>query len=149
MPFVASWPRAIPSGIVSSEIIELTDVLATCAAIVGADLPPDAGPDSYDILPALQGQLLERPLREAVVHHSLDGMFSIRQGPWKLCLGLGSGGFTQPQRLPQHPGDPAGQLYNLDDDRAEQHNLYAEYPAVVKRLTAILERYQRQGYSRE
>ena len=149
VPFVASWPQGIPQNVVSDEIIELTDLLATAAVLVGAELPPDAGPDSYNILPALRGQSLDRPIREAVVHHSLDGMFSIRQGPWKLCLGLGSGGFTSPQRLPQNPGEPAGQLYNLDDDRAEQRNVYLEYPSIVERLTQILEEYQAQGYSRK
>jgi hypothetical protein len=43
--------------------------------------------------------------RDAVVHHSVDGMFAIRQGDWKLALGRGSGGFSDPKKL---AGPPAG-----------------------------------------
>ena len=45
-------------------------------------------------------------------------------------------------------GEPAGQLYDLDDDPGERTNLYARRPEVVKRLTALLERYRKQGHSR-
>jgi hypothetical protein len=40
------------------------------------------------------------------------------------------------------------QLYNLDDDPAEQRNRWLEQPDVVARLTALLERYQAAGRSR-
>ena len=45
---------------------------------------------SVKILPALLGKRSEQPIREAIVHHSGDGLFSIRQGKWKLILGLGA-----------------------------------------------------------
>jgi hypothetical protein len=75
-------------------------------------------------------------------------MFGIRQGDWKLALGLGSGGFSPPKREDQKPGGPAGQLYNLAADPEETTNLYLKHPEVVERLTALLERYKRQGRSR-
>ncbi len=53
--------------------------MATCADILGEKLPDDAGEDSVSILPALRGEA-ETPLREAVVHHSINGSFAIRQG---------------------------------------------------------------------
>jgi hypothetical protein len=87
-------------------------------------------------------------MREATVHHSGNGLFAIRQGPWKLITGLGSGGFTAPRQIQPKPGGPAGQLYNLAEDPGEQQNLWAEQTDVVKRLTALLERYQQQGHSR-
>jgi hypothetical protein len=75
-------------------------------------------------------------------------MFAIRQGPWKLIDGLGSGGFTAPPKIEPEPDGPKGQLYNLDDDPAEQTNLWAERPEIVAHLTALLERYKQQGHSR-
>jgi hypothetical protein len=75
-------------------------------------------------------------------------MFAIRQGDWKLVEGLGSGGFTPPNREKPTPGGPAGQLYNLADDPGEQANLYAKRPDAVKRLGELLERYRKQGHSR-
>ena len=126
-----------------SETICLTDLLATCAAIIGGKLPDDAGEDSFNILPYLTGEKLERPIRDATVHHSMRGVFAIRQHPWKLILGRGSGGFTQPAKIEPAPGEPAGQLYNLDRDPGETKNLWTERPQVVRRLTELLDGYKK------
>jgi arylsulfatase A-like enzyme len=147
-PFIARWPGKIPAGTTNDEIICLTDLMATCAAIVGAKLPNNAGEDSFNILPALSGQKLDKPIREAIVHHSLSGMFAIRQRKWKLILGLGSGGFTKPQKIEPKPGQPAGQLYNLEDDLAESNNLWSKHPEIVERLTKLLQKYKEQGHTR-
>jgi arylsulfatase A-like enzyme len=147
-PFIARWPGKIPAGTTSDEIICLTDFMATCAAIVGAKLPDNAAEDSFNILPALSGQKLNKPIREAIVHHSLSGMFAIRQGKWKLILGLGSGGFTKPQKIKPKPGGPAGQLYNLEDDMAESNNLWSKHPEIVEQLTKLLDKYKEQGRTR-
>jgi len=147
-PFIARWPGRIPAGTTNDEIICLTDLMATCAAIVGAKLPDNAAEDSFNILPALSGQKLNKPIREAIVHHSLSGMFAIRQGKWKLILGLGSGGFTKPQKIEPKPVGPKGQLYNLEDDLAESNNLWSKHPEIVERLTKLLERYKERGRTR-
>jgi arylsulfatase A-like enzyme len=147
-PFIAHWPGKIQAGTVCDELICLTDLLATSAAIVGAELPDNAGEDSYNILPALLGQKRAGPIREAVVHHSSRGMFAIRQGKWKLVLGLGSGGFSLPTSIEPKQGEPEGQLYNLEDDLAESRNLWSENPEIVERLTNLLEKYKQQGHSR-
>ena len=148
VPFIVRWPGVVRAGAVTGETVCLTDVMATLAAIVGEELPPDAGEDSYSLLPVLRGEELKKPLREATVHHSLRGMFAIRQGPWKLVEGRGSGGFTRPAFVDPAPGEPAGQLYNLEEDPAETHNRYAERPDVARRLQALLDRYRAQGHSR-
>jgi len=146
VPFLARWPARVRAGSVCRDTICLTDLLATCAAIVGAALPDDAGEDSFNILPDLLGTA-SGPVREATVSHSVDGSFAIRQGPWKLLLCRGSGGWSLPEKkVPQDA--PPGQLYNLDEDVGEQKNLYHQRPEIVRRLTALLERYQRQGRSR-
>jgi len=147
-PFIARWPGKIPAGTVSDEPVCLTDLMATCAAIVGAKLPDDAGEDSYNLLPALFNQKRVEPIREAVVHHSSSGVFCIRQGKWKLILGRGSGGFSKPKVIKPKPGEPKGQLYNMEEDLAESRNLWNEHPEIVERLTNLLEKYKQQGYSR-
>ena len=85
IPFIARWPGKIKPGTRSDQLICLTDLMATCAEILGAKLPDNAGEDSVSILPALLGTATE-PLHEAVVHHSINGTFAIRQGHWKLEL---------------------------------------------------------------
>ena len=110
-------------------------------------MPANAGEDSYNILPALLGKTLENPIREATVHHSLSGMFALRQGSWKLIVGRGSGGFTSPRRIKPKPGEAAGQLYNLAEDPREEKNLYLEKPEIVARLKTILNKYKKEGRS--
>jgi arylsulfatase A-like enzyme len=148
VPFIARWPGVAKPGSVSTEIICQTDLMATVASIVGAKLPADAGEDSFDYSPVLRGQKLDRSVREAVVHHSGDGTFGIRQGPWKLAMALGSHGFSDPKDVKPTKDGPQGQLYNLDDDPEEKKNLWLEKPDVVKRLTLLLEKYQADGRSR-
>ena len=82
------------------------------------------------------------------MHHSSEGMFSIRQGEWKLELGLGSGGFSKPVTIEPEPGGPKGQLYNIYKDPTEADNVWLQHPEIVARLTDLLEKYQRQGHSR-
>lgn len=142
LPFMASWPGEIQAGSESSEIICHTDMLATFAAITRTKLPADAGADSYNILPALKGQKLKKPIREATLLQSSRKFFAIRQGPWKLIDRLGSGGFSQPRSEEPQPGGPQGQLYNLDEDISEQNNVWTENPEVVSRLTQLLEKYK-------
>ncbi len=145
VPFIARWPGKIKTGTTSDEVVCLTDLMGTCAAIVGTELPKDAGQDSYNILPALLGKKLDKPIREAIVHHSGAGVFAIRQGEWKLILESKGAGYHDG---PPKPGSP-GQLYNLADDPYEKKDLWTRRPEIVKRLTKLLEKYKEQGYSRK
>jgi arylsulfatase A-like enzyme len=147
VPFLVRWPGKVAPGAVSDQTICLTDIFATVAGAVGVPLGSATAEDSVNLLPVLLGTQ-KGPLREAVVHHSANGLFSIRQGDWKLILGRGSGGFTAPVKIDPKPGEPAGELYNLKDDPHEDRNLYAAQPQIVARLTALLERYQASGRSR-
>lgn len=148
VPFIARWPEKIHSGTTSDELICLTDLLATSAAVVGTTLPDNAGEDSYNLMPALMGQKRDKPIREALVVQSSDGTFVIRQGLWKLAVALGSHGFSNPKDVKPEPGGPQGQLYNLAADLGETKNLWLEKPDVVARLTVLLEKYKMQGSSR-
>ena len=147
VPLLARWPGRIKPGTVCHEPMELTDLLATCAAITGAELPEDAGPDSYNILPALLGDpsvdlKAGKPIREALVHHSVFGVFAIRQGHWKLILGTKtSGGWVKPRGRAPKPDAP-GQLYNLARDPGEKNDLWDKHPRIVARLTKLLAKYQ-------
>lgn len=149
VPFIARWPGKIWSGTISSQTICHTDLMATCAAIVGEDLPDDAAEDSYNILPAFFDARLQKPVREATVHQSGNGMLAIRQGKWKLAMRRGSGGFSRPKVVKNlAPGEAKGQLYDLTADPAERRNLYNERPDIVARLTALLRRYRNSAHSR-
>ena len=147
VPFIVRWPERVKAGSRSAQTICLTDLMATCTDILGAKLPDNAGEDSVSILPALLGTD-KAPLRDSVVHHSINGSFAIRQGNWKLELCADSGGWSDPT-----PGSKAAkelpdtQLYDLDADIAESKNLQAEQPDEVARLTKLLEQIIAQGRS--
>ena len=87
-------------------------------------------------------------MREATVHHSVNGSFSIRQGRWKLELCPGSGGWSDP--VPQRArelGLPQVQLYDLYTDVSERVNVQDRHPEVVRRLTQLLVEYVENGRS--
>jgi arylsulfatase A-like enzyme len=145
IPFIVRWPGVVKAGTVNNDPGCLTDLMATVADIAGKPLARDAGEDSFSLLPALKGG---KGKRDAIVHHSADGVFAIKQGEWKLIFGRGSGGFTAPKKIEAKPGEPEGELYNLAKDPSETQNVYMANPEVIKRLTALLDRYKREGRSR-
>jgi len=147
IPFIAKWPNKISAGSLCDDTICLTDLIATVADIIDVNLPDNAGEDSFTILANLLGTATG-PVREATVHHSVNGSFSIRQNKWKLILCPGSGGWSYP--VPQKAmalGLPMIQLYDLSKDLGEKENLYARYPDVVHRLTKLLDHYVQNGRS--
>ena len=156
VPFIARWPKKIKDGSTSAQTICLTDVMATCAALTGATIPPNAAEDSYNILPVLLGQAGDKPVREYTLHQTNSLALAIRHGNWKYLDHKGSGGnnygregewgmkqFALPERAPDAPG----QLYDLAKDPGETTNLYNEYPEIVKALKGKLEEYKTSGRS--
>lgn len=154
VPFIARWPGHIKPGGTTDQTISLTDVMATCAAVVGAELPHDAAEDSYDFLPVLKGEQGDKPVRPYLLTQTISLALSIRRGPWKLLDHKGSGG----NRYDRNPGlrpfiikdtapDAPGQLYNLDSDPGETTNLYLKHPEIVSELKNQLEKYKSSGRS--
>ncbi len=147
MPFLVRWPGKVKPGTTSDQLICHIDLFATMADILGEKLPDGTAEDSVSILPALLGKA-DKPLHEAVVHHSVNGSFSIRQGKWKLELCPGSGGWSFPR-----PGTddssklPPVQLFDLSGDIAEKTNLQDKETEIVHRLTKLLEKYVADGRS--
>ncbi len=147
IPFIASWPVKVSAGSHCDDTICLTDLMATAADICNVDLPDNAAEDSISILPDML-QTANSPVREATVHHSVNGDYSIRQGKWKLELCPGSGGWSYPvAQKAMALGLPMVQLYDLSKDIGEQENLQARYPDVVHQLTKLLDSYVNNGRS--
>ncbi len=148
VPFIACWKGHIPAHRVCAEPICHVDFMATAAALVGKKLPKNAAEDSYNMLNVLLGKPYHHPVRPAIISHSGAGLFCVRQGKWKLILGLGAGGFSGPILRPK-PGQPHGQLYDMKNDPKEQKNVYLEHPDIVKKLTKLLDKYKKLGRSRD
>ena len=144
VPLFVRWPGKIAAESRCDEPVCLTDLFATAADIVGAKLDNNMAEDSVSLLPMLQGKEIRRSA--PVIHHSVAGMFAIRDGKWKLVLGNGSGGRQQPKGKPF--GKPY-ELYDLSTDIAEENNVADEHPEIVERLTKMTETIRESGRSVE
>lgn len=145
--FFVRWPDHVQAGSQCAQLICHTDLMATCADILGTKLPDNAGEDSVSILPALNGKEIPAS-REAVVHHSISGRFAVRQGNWKLELCPGSGGWGKPgDAEAKKQGLPDVQLYDLSKDIGETKNVQVEHPDIVAKLTKVLEQQVTNGRS--
>lgn len=147
VPFIVHWPAKIKQSRTTPSIISTTDLMATLAELLSYELPENAGEDSFSFLPELMGEVNNTPIREAVVHHSIDGSFAIRKEEWKLILCPGSGGWSFPRTPDELKGLPSMQLYNLENDPGEEQNLIDNHPEKVLELKTLLTTYIQNGRS--
>ena len=146
VPFIVSWPGNVESGSKSDRLVCLTDIYATVAEILDDEIPPHEGVDSYSFLNTLKGEKTHG--RASVIHHSVSGLFAIRQGNWKLLCCPGSGGWSDPKgRAALVKGKSFVQLYNMQDDLSEKVNLATSQPEKVKELRALLDKQIADGRS--
>lgn len=157
-PFLVRWPGRIQASSVSGQLLSLTDVLATCAAVVDFELPEEAAEDSYNLLPVLLGEQGNQPVRPYLLQQTMSGKYlSIRRGKWKYLHHQGSGGNNyerggrwgmKPYALPEKKApDAPGQLYDLEQDPGETTNLYFKQPEIVEQLQAKLKELVQSGRS--
>ena len=146
VPLIIKWPGVIESGRTSKQMISLTDIMATCASIVGYELPDGAAEDSYDFLPELKGIQWDEPVREYLLQQTNRLELAIRHGNWKYLDHKGSGGnnYTRDGVLSEFiiedtDPDAPGQLYDLSSDPGETKNLYSQQPDIVKELKTQLD----------
>lgn len=129
VPMVVRWPSKIKAGQVSDLPWYFPDVMPTLAELAGlsAEVPRDI--DGISIVPALLGKG-EQKKREYLYWSS--GKRAIRMGKWK---GLGM------------PGQLA--LYDLSNDIAEEHDLAAQRPDIVKRISDYMSAAEQQPRSQQ
>lgn len=146
VPFIVKWPEFIPKASMYNQTICLNDLMATFAELNNYKLKENEGEDSYSLMPAFSEK--KEKIRQATVHHSINGSFAIRKDDWKLILCAGSGGWSFPKPdSEEEKGLPEVQLYNLKNDPGETRNLESEYPKKVKELKKLLEKYIEEGRS--
>jgi len=166
VPLIARWPGRIPAGRTSSQPAVMMDLFATILKAAGAAMPDDRVLDGRDLMPLLAGAAASP--HEAIFGHRGPRLASVRDARWKLHvlpaaemkLKPGPDGRWLDPRAPDgvtilapyeqynldaHPGLSSGdapaamQLYDLQTDPAEQHDVAAEHPDEVQRLKAIFD----------
>lgn len=156
VPLVVRWPGVVKPDTQCGQLVCLSDLMATCAEMLGVRLPDNAAEDSVSFLPVLRGE--DRPVRQALVHQCYSELLAIRQGPWKLALCAGDGNerrWCNEKGVPQDVSEkearerrlPPIQLYNVETDPGETNNVQALYPERVRQMRGLLEKYVAEGRS--
>jgi arylsulfatase A len=115
VPGIVRWPAQLEPGVVSEVPIIGSDIFTTVLGIAGAPLPNDRTIDGVNILPACQGQPVERavPLFWRTHIAPPASQAAMRIGDWKIIAD------EQMQNF---------QLYQIATDWKEEHDLAAELP---------------------
>ncbi len=146
IPFIVRWPAKIKAGSETTATICLTDFMATLADMFQQPLKDNEGEDSFSLLPLLLQK--KGYARTSIVHHSIDGNFSVRRNDWKLIFARGSGGWSAPaEKEAKAMGLPGLQLYDLKTDIREENNVAAGHTSIVKELSDAIEDIVKNGRS--
>nr|WP_149864661.1 sulfatase-like hydrolase/transferase [Pacificimonas flava] len=126
-PLIVRWPGQVPAGSRDPDsVVQAVDLLPTLAGIAGAPTP--AGIDGVDVSAAWRGTPMTsrpdlyshvaRPGREA-----FGPLYAIRAGAWKLLMNADGSG---------------AELYNIEQDPAEQRDRTADSPDILETLSKKL-----------
>lgn len=137
VPFIISWPNRIKDHYENTNMICLSDLYATIAEIIGETPSTNEGVDSYSFLSNIEDKNAKQIRTSMVLSGGASGAFVVIKDDYK---------YIEPspkERWPQtyYPEGPSiydYQLYNLNEDIGEQHNLYSENPEKVNNMRQII-----------
>ena len=135
MPFIVAWPGKISPGR-SDALISQVDLLASLAALTGAEISSGYASDSQNLIETLTGN--SETGRDHLIQQGVK-MKSIRKGAWKY---VPEGEVTNRGKIGIFYRDEIaapGALFYLPEDPAEQTNLADIYPAKVDEMKSLLE----------
>jgi arylsulfatase A-like enzyme len=121
VPAIARWPGTIPAGRVSDHPWAHWDIFPTLAELAGANVPSRL--DGTSMTRALHAE--PQPTHDFFYweFHERGFQQAVRMGPWKAV------------RLKK---DAPLELYNLDSDPRETHDVAADHRDIVAKIEAYL-----------
>jgi arylsulfatase len=128
VPMIANWPGHIEPGSSTGHISAFWDVLPTLAEIAGAPVPDDI--DGISFAPTLRGESASQKQHEFLYWEfpAYEGQQAVRIGPWK---GIRKNIFD---------GNMTVELYHLEDDPREEHDVAGQHPDIIAEIEAIMMR---------
>jgi uncharacterized sulfatase len=138
VPFIAWWPGQIASGRESDTPAITLDIMPTLLSLAGVKLPTERPLDGIDLSPLLLRGIKPpaRPLFWASLSNQGSRSEAIRDGEWKLVV-------KHPKAAPGSFENETLELYRLDQDAAEQHDLASRYPQRARQLRDRLRQWYR------
>jgi arylsulfatase len=136
-PFIAHWPHGIPAGrngTLEKQPAHVIDIMATAVDLTGAKYPTMFQGNAIlpmegtSLRPAFEGKPLGR---ERPIFWEHEGNKAVRDGKWKL---------VQKWRGPW-------ELYDMEADRTELHDVIAEHPDVSARLQSAWKDWEKRAYA--
>ncbi|MFA9390271.1 MAG: arylsulfatase [Prolixibacteraceae bacterium] len=126
-PMLVVWPAKIKPGTQSDHVSAFWDFLPTVCDLLNIDQPDYS--DGISFLPTLLGE--NQPEHDFLYweFHEQGGKQAVRLGNWKGIR----------LNMDENPTAPVA-LYNLEADLAEQHNIAAEHPDIVKKISEIMQK---------
>lgn len=142
-PFIAWWPGKIPAGQTCRELAASIDIFPTVAELCGAKISRDRTIDGKNIWPLLSGVKNAKSPHDAYFIYWGKALHAVRSGKWKLHLPhtyltiVTPGADGMPGKTKEPKLDL--QLFDLEKDVGEQHNVAAQFPDVVERMKNLAE----------
>ncbi|MBT5019011.1 MAG: sulfatase-like hydrolase/transferase [Planctomicrobium sp.] len=135
VPFIVRWPGVVPSGKTdTTSILTAVDLLPTFLEVADVSLPDGYKPDGQSAFTAFKGEPLQRTKPIFWEWRGGDNQdytwpsIGIRDGKWKLLVN------KEQNKL---------ELYDLESDWSEKHNVATDYPAVAHQLSEKLDAWKR------
>lgn len=148
VPCVMHMPGRIAKGRVCDEAFMTIDLLPAIAALIDANLPAQTI-DGNNVLPLITGEEELNPNDTYAFYYNQNHLQAVYSDGWKLVLPHkyrtlnGREGSEDGIPIPyEHNTLNEPELYHLDKDMEEQHNVIADHPDQLKRLEAIAENYR-------
>jgi len=138
VPFVLSWKGNVEQR-ESSALVSQVDIFASLASLVGQPLPPDAAPDSFNILDAFIGK--DEVGRYELLTEGVTNKVVLHQGKWVYIPPYEGPKINKHCNIELGNSDEP-QLYNIEDDISQRLNVAGQYSDVLnsmsKRLNVVL-----------
>ena len=111
VPMLVQWPAGLPKGEVYNSLSSHVDIVPTLLGLAG--VAPTVKMDGKSLAVSLKGQ--GTPERDEVFLDVMNNGYMMRKGPWKYVLNVSVWNGVAVRKMDE--------LYNLEDDPAEVHNL--------------------------
>jgi arylsulfatase A-like enzyme len=135
VPCILWGPGRVPAGIESDELITTLDLMPTFAALADGQAPTDRVIDGHDQSAFIVGKT-DKSTGDIFYYYIRDNLHAVRQGKWKLALPNRKEFFRYAK---DEVEVSAPELYDLESDIAEKHNIAENHPDIVGQLLELAE----------